>query len=169
MKKILFMMLAAMAIVGCEKETVEEIPQVDDNSISWDYPANLPDNIDEIITSAPCWEEKGFAYSGFIIDDKAVILDTTLYWLSGDSHFTFKFHSNKQLDTYTTYSMKPEATPIYIKSQWEITSILEYNDGKLVFASKNLKNDKEITIYTFKISTQEHLDNLISRISNSAE
>ena len=171
MRKLLFMLLAVAAFVGCGEEIAEEIPQVNDKSRSWKIPADLPNNIEEIIASAPCWVQCELLYSAFVIDGKVVIKDYPGDFLVGDDFFTFKFHQNKQLDCYITDLVDKDRTPRYTKAEWRKIKILEYKDGVLVYAFGDdvTKDNAILTVQFLTIGTQEYLNNLISRIPDSAE
>ena len=172
MRRIFYCFIVAMLLaplVGCEKADTEVIPdeppQVEDQSILWDFPAKLPDNIEEIVTGTPCWVHQGPSYKG-VLESGNVIKQA--YMLDGVNPCTYKFHTDKQLDCYVT-SEFDDAKPIYMKSSWDKKFILKCEGDTLIYASRDLTDKSVFIIEAFTRGTQVYLDNLISKLSDNTE
>ena len=141
MKRFLFMMLAVVAIVGCEKDSpINNDPNRSENpednktkSLVWTLPAQLPDNIVDILIDTPCWKTTGFQYSAETKNGKVVADVESDMLVGSETNMTFKF-SEKEFDYYYLTTSPNVTHSFHRKHNWTKNQILEYKDDKIVIA-----------------------------------
>lgn len=180
MKRILILLLAAIAVVACEKDNLTVDDPKDNGGASdppvvrmeWNIPANLPEDIVEIIAGVPCWKPYHIGCGGKVEDGKAVIEDVSNYRNDGDGrNQTYKFHKTMDYDMYW-YHPVPNYSEYtqHDNGKWSKMQILEYKEGKIIFAIGDLTTEGSLLSIRFlEAATQERLDEMIANLPNGTD
>lgn len=176
MKKILFCLIAAMFLAACEKDTPEQpvVPEPEPEQPKVEMferrviklPAELPDNVEQLLIDAPCWHRSSIYYIAYVANHDITIYDQSDPGdVGGPVKNTYKFFDNNELVYYWT-SMGSAYPDTSTKNyDWSKYNIVEYTDSTVLFTHSDLRTVGTVAVYSLHLGSQEHIDEMISNIT----
>lgn len=176
MKKLLFMLLAVAAFaVACEKESSIQDPNIQNQLESPEEseevvypeikrPADLPENIEDILINTPCWCILKGDYNARVTGDGIVIYNVSTE-VGGEIFPTFKFNKNNELIYYAKINYPNIDASLSRKSTWHLDRVLKYSENEILYARTDPTIEGELKIMRLVPATQERLDYLLSMLT----
>ena len=171
MKKIFYCVVAAFVLAACVKEinepiNEEPIQEETEKFPEIKLPVDLPENIEDILINTPCWHIYGKEYSANVSGGNIVIFyQDKEFPIGGDANRTYKFNKDNELIYYYTYVYPNiENNTRYKKLTWNLDWILKYSDEEILYAATDPTVDGTLSILILRPGTQEHLNNLLSKL-----